>query len=443
MLLKRVGNRKRVLQVVSILFILLVGPGLSDPIFADDEIPGFNNFPAMPFVENQGQTDPSVRFYSDSSRGTMHVGNTEVVYMNNIKECFLGASLRTQPCGIDAAPLHVNYFLGKASDRWLQGVKTYDKVMMGEMYPDIQVELVKRGQDTEKIFTVFPGGNPQDINIQVHGGVIGLTEAGELAVAGEYGNLVFTRPVAYQDMDGDKVEVEVSYRIMDNNVYGFSLGDYNREYPLIIDPLYYSTYIGGDGDEYLVAMETDDAGNVYILARTKSAFSYSAEGYSVSYAGGWDAMVAKMSPDLTQLLAATYIGGSSDDYPKDMMIADNGDLLIVGETYSSDFPVTAGVFAETLTGDSDAFIVRLSPDLSELRASTYYGGEDSDSTDTGNAIAVNSQGRIYIAGTTGSKELPMTDSGYKITKTLGNYDKVVYSEAYVAAFSPDLTDLLA
>ncbi|MDD4189519.1 MAG: SBBP repeat-containing protein, partial [Eubacteriales bacterium] len=154
-------------------------------------------------------------------------------------------------------------------------------------------------------------------------------------------------------------------------------------------------------------------------------------------------MVAKMSPDLTAMLAVTYLGGSSDDYPKDMAITDDGDVFVVGETYSSDFPVTAGAFAENLTGDSDAFIVRLSPDLAELLAATYYGGEDSDSTDTGNAIAVNNQGRIYIAGTTGSKELPMTEIGYKITKTLGNYGIVRESEAYVAAFLPDLTDLLA
>lgn len=431
---------------------------------------GINTLPALPFVENKVQADSSILFYSDSSRGAVGVGNNELIYflavpknvereenpdlngldantefyIHNIKEKFLGACLDATPYGIDAAPVTVNYFRSQTKDNWMQGLKTYAKIMLGEIYSNIQVELIKRGQDTEKVFTIFPGGNPGAINIQVQGGHLELTEAGELAVINEYGSLSFTRPIAYQDIDGIKTEVEVSYRIMDNNVYGFSLAAYNPNYPLIIDPLYYSTYIGGDEDEYLVALETDGEDNIYILARTRSLFSYTAEGYSDNYAGENDVMVAKMSPDLISLLAVTYIGGSLNDNPKDIAIADDGDLLIVGETYSSDFPVTAGAFAENLTGDSDAFIVRLSPDLAELRASTYYGGEGGGSrTDTGNGIAVNSQGRIYIAGTTGSKELPMTESGYKTTKTLGNYGIVYESEAFVAAFSPDLKDLLA
>lgn len=143
-----------------------------------------------------------------------------------------------------------------------------------------------------------------------------------------------------------------------------------------------STFLGGSANEKGWPSNPsviDPDGNIFIAGET-SSFNLPTNEYSYDavYGNGNDAFIAKLSPDLSQLLAITYLGGSGEDVIFDLAIDDDGNILAAGQTNSSDFPTTIGVYDESYNGSQDVFAAKLSPDLGSLLASTYIGGAGTD-----------------------------------------------------------------
>jgi|GEM_PF-6032637 len=113
------------------------------------------------------------------------------------------------------------------------------------------------------------------------------------------------------------------------------------------------------------------------------------------------------------LLASTLLGGSRLEEVTDMAIGTDGSVYVVGWTESSDFPTTTGAFDRSLGGERDAFVARLSADLSTLLAATYLGGSEGasqngiQSWDAANAIKVAPDG-VYVVGYTYTHDFPVT-----------------------------------
>ncbi|MBX0311906.1 MAG: hypothetical protein JHC31_09035, partial [Sulfurihydrogenibium sp.] len=118
---------------------------------------------------------------------------------------------------------------------------------------------------------------------------------------------------------------------------------------------------------------------------------------------------------LTQIIQSTYLGGSSNDWCRDLAIhPKTGDIYVAGEALSTDFPRTTGGIQERC-GDKikefcrDAFISRLNSDLTQIIQSTYLGEDGGDSA---SAIAIHPKtGDIYLAGQTSSYNFPKTAGG--------------------------------
>src|SRR3972149_3928885 len=93
-------------------------------------------------------------------------------------------------------------------------MSTYEVVDMGEVYEGIDLRLKAYGNNVEKLFTVKPDANHETIRIRLDGAQeLTVSKSGELVAETELGAVKFTKPVAYQEIDGKKVGVDVSYQI--------------------------------------------------------------------------------------------------------------------------------------------------------------------------------------------------------------------------------------
>jgi len=168
--------------------------------------------------------------------------------------------------------------------------------------------------------------------------------------------------------------------------------------------LVYSTFYGGTGaDEgYAIAVAN---GIIYFAGTTLSTNLPLKNAVRTTFAGGTgygDVFAAKLDPSLTgtnQLLFATYLGGSEDDFPAGVAPSGTEYMYVTGITGSSDFP-TAGVSTSFGGGNSDAFLAKLDVVTpTSLVYSRFVGGNGKDGL---RDVVVDSQDNTYVAGHTGS-----------------------------------------
>lgn len=171
--------------------------------------------------------------------------------------------------------------------------------------------------------------------------------------------------------------------------------------------LVYSTYYGGAESDLANALAVDDQGQAVVAGETYSDDLPVTPGVLTGKhcSGlGYDGFVAKFNAEGTGLVYGTYLCGSGHDHPRAVALDLHGAVYVSGETASRDFPVTKGAFRETLTSTNfDIFAVKLSPDGKALEWGTFYGGNE---TERLGAMAVDSAGRILVAGETRSSDLP-------------------------------------
>jgi hypothetical protein len=180
--------------------------------------------------------------------------------------------------------------------------------------------------------------------------------------------------------------------------------------------LAYSTYLGGTGNDaspahgdVAQAIAVDAAGDAYVTGYTYSSnFPVTDDAFQQEYAGNAtspNAFMTKLYPNGTAPQYSTFLGGSGGDYGNSIAIDASGDAFATGGTASSNFPVTGGALQSALAGSSNAFVVKLNPTGSDEIYSTYLGGNGGDSAQ---AIAIDKNGFVYVAGNTSSSNFPLT-----------------------------------
>jgi hypothetical protein len=113
--------------------------------------------------------------------------------------------------------------------------------------------------------------------------------------------------------------------------------------------------------------------------------------------------VAKLNPEGTQLLYATYLGGKGEDFVTGIAVDGAGHAYVTGWTASANFPTTEKAVGKALRGKTDAFVAKLSPDGSALVYATFLGGGGDEA---GQGIAVDGAGHAYVIGKTTSQDFP-------------------------------------
>jgi len=169
----------------------------------------------------------------------------------------------------------------------------------------------------------------------------------------------------------------------------------------------YCGYIGGENMDSVCDIAVDGEGYAYVTGETSSSSSFPVKfGPDLTHNGGADAFVAKVNADGRGLRYCGYIGGMYWEMGSGVAVDADGRAHVCGVTYSDEqtFPVITGpdlTFNGSGLGDSDAFVARLEADGSGLEYCGYIGGA---SGDQGRAIALDAEGRAYVAGETLSTE---------------------------------------
>jgi hypothetical protein len=176
--------------------------------------------------------------------------------------------------------------------------------------------------------------------------------------------------------------------------------------------LYYSTYLGGTSTDGVYAIAADSAGNAYVTGDTSSLNLATANAFETKAAGGRDAFVAKLNSSGSAYVYWTYLGGRGSDEGRAIAVDAAGNAYVAGNTFSDNFPVTDGVFQPKLAGNGDGFVANLNDLGTKLLWATYYLGGSGKSAvnedELVNAIAVDPDGCVYVAGTTVSPDFPVT-----------------------------------
>jgi hypothetical protein len=332
----------------------------------------------------------------------------------------------------------VSYFIGNDPAKHRSGLPSYRYVSLGEVWPGVEVKLKASQKTVEKLFYVRPGADLAKVRVELRGANrLRLSEQGELVIETGLGELVLSKPVAWQEKDGQKLPVQASYRLFGKSRYGFAVQGADPSLPLVIDPILQSTYLGGSEDDRAFALAIGPAPNydVYVAGLTLSTnFPNTAGGAQESKGSGSssDAFVARLNAALTQNLQSTYLGGNWDDEARALAIAGSGEVYVAGITRSTNFPNTAGGAQESIGGFFDAFVARLSADLTSNPQSTYLGGS---AADRAHALAIAGSGDVYVAGETASTNFPNTAGGAQASK--GGW-----SDAFVARLNAALTQNL-
>lgn len=367
------------------------------------------------FEANFGQAEPEVKFISHGFDYNLLLTNKSISLVSNHKNSsslsleFVGASNKVNVSGKNELLSKTNYLIGQDSTKWKKEIPNYSQVSYQEIYPGIDLLFYGNKKHLEYDFVVAPNQNPGAIKLKFQG----LTEplvinsSGDLILETESGTIYQHKPFIYQEITGSKTPVVGSYKIIESNLVGFSLGEYDENQPLIIDPeISYSSYLGGALTDQASAIAIDAQGSVYIVGTTSSTNFPTTSALQRNFGGGpFDVFVAKFNAAGTSLIYATYFGGSSLDQGFDIEVDSTGSAYITGLTLSANFPTQNPLQQSKGGGVFDAFVSKLSPAGNSLIYSTYLGGNDDDQAFS---LAINKEGNAFITGSTSSRNFPGT-----------------------------------
>lgn len=445
---------------------------------------------SLEFVENKGQWPQPVRYQAELPGGRLYLTAAGFTYAfldpaalraashqheptanaprppapaalrgHAYSVAFEGGNTRAGLVAEQATAGTRNYFQGSDARQWASAVQGYRRVRYQQVYTGIDVQLYENSQQQlEYDFLVAPGARPDNIRLRYTGpDAVRLTPEGHLLIQTSVGNIIEQAPKAWQTLaSGEQQPVTCRFELSGTTVR-FRLGAYNSRLPLVIDPtVLFSSFTGSTADNWGFTATYDAQGNMYSGGVAFGVgYPTSPGAFQTTFAGAGDVAIIKYRVTTSgpaARLYATYLGGNSTDAPHSLVVNGLGELVILGTTSSSNFPLPAGAFQRTfrrgqplnpLGGDisgqmgypngSDLFVATLSANGTQLVAATYLGGSENDGLNqdlTNNYgdqfradVLTDGDNNVYLASVTQSTDFPTAQA---LSNTLrGTSDAVV------------------
>ena len=237
----------------------------------------------------------------------------------------------------------INNFAGSDRSKWCTNMAAYSAVKFERVYPGI--DLVYHGGNDHQLeydFIVSPGTDPGAISLDFSGAErITLDGSGNLVFSLQGASIQHRKPRVYQPVGHTRREISGRYVLAGAHRVRFEIGAYDRHLPLIIDPVVsYGTFLGGAANDGAFSIALDRDGNIYLAGITASLNFPKTTG-SVpgrTFPDATDAFVAKLNPQGTALLYATYLGGSEGDAAVSVAVDPEGNAYLTGWHELQRFP---------------------------------------------------------------------------------------------------------
>lgn len=353
---------------------------------------------------------------------------------------FRNALSDVQPLGGKSLPGKYHYLKGSDKSKWNTNANRFTDIRFSDVYPGIDIQYYSTESYQLKYDVILhPGADIEDIEITMEGiNSLSIAENGNLIIETPWGSFEESIPYSYQTVQGNQMSRNVQFTLVDSLTYGFEvIGEYDLSSTLIIDPLtleWGTFFHSGTSDDYLIAISRDSEGNLLATGYTKAlSFPTTAGIYQEYFGGSLDAYVLKMNADATEVIFATYLGGTDWELAYGLSVNSLDEPYITGFTRSENYPTTASAWQTTHGGGFiDGFATRLSADGTSAVFSSYLGGSNRDYIYD---IEVDEAGNAYFTGITHSDDFPLTAAAFQ--NTLGGE-----ADAFVAKAAADGSSLV-
>jgi gliding motility-associated-like protein len=440
-------------------------------------ITGGDGISYVNYIQNKGQWAGNVLYKADFRGGNLFVENTAFTCVFYPKEGidhhdahhrrfgfhalrmnFDGASAHHATEAEEVQEFYHNYFIGSDPKKWATQVPVCKMVIHKNMYPGIDVKVFGRGNNIRYDFMVSPGADPKAIVLKFTGQERLSIRNEQLVIVTSVGEIIQEKPYAYQEKNGKRSEVTCRYVLSGNKVSIDIIGNYDKAFPLIIDPtIIFSTYTGSASDNWGMSAGFDQLANAYTAGICfGTGYPTTPGAFQLAFDSIVDISLTKFNPTGTALIFSTYLGGKGLDSPQSITVDNNNCLVVLGRSSSLNFPVVTGCFKPFKSGGplgTDMILTKFNPAGTSIVASTYMGGSSDDgvnisddayvryslknnySDDARGAVHVDQLNNIYVASTTSSPDFPVTAGCFQPTQG-GMQDGCVFK------FDPTLTSLI-
>jgi hypothetical protein len=316
-----------------------------------------------------------------------------------------------------------NYYIGNDQKKWVTGAHSFDALEIKNVYDGVDQKIYFENNEIRYDFIVKPGVTPSIIQMKFTGQKsIKINNKGELIYETRFGDIKQHDLYTYQMIDGKKKQVKSAFKLNGNQTIMFEIGDYDKTKDLVIDPIVYASYLGGNFIDDVNEIVPDVNGNLFIAGSSSSINFPLSVGPYQTFQGNTDVTLSHINPNLGTggLIFSTFIGGSNHDVVGGIALDNNGLIYLAGYSLSTNFP-TLNAYSSVNSGSWDAFILKMNPVNgalgSQILYSTYLGGNAEDYAFSLDLL----NGQPIISGMTYSNNLPVTTNAYDASYN-GNRD---------------------
>ena len=438
----------------------LVLVALSTPFFATaaDRL-GTPSIP-LSFVENRGQADSAVRYLGEGGEARIFFRTDGVTIQREGRQAtlsFRGAGPSVRIVGSESAGGVFNYLGGADPAGWMSGIPILQVIDYIDIWPGVTLRFRASGAALETECIVSPGASTDVIGFAVDGDA-GLfpdnwPQVASTAFHPQAGTPRGMAPMinpsvllsgyfgGFSQTTVTGVAINSNYNIVTagwtlaNNLKttggaqatsGGGVDAFVAIFSASGGTLLSCTYLGGSGDDRAFALALDSANYIYVTGWTQSKNFPTVGPYQARLGGARDAWVAKLTPTAGSIVFSTYFGGSGTEAGYGLILDSTNSPIIVGDTTSTNLPVTTGAAQRLNGGGQDAFVAKFNSTGSVLSAMSYYGGLAAEHA---TSVTLDGSGNIYFGGSTNSQDFPVVAAAQ--SRPGGGQD------AFLVKLSPD------